>query len=164
MRFTSRVPRTQRHKCKQRWREERDALFLAGNTVTILSLSQLKTATLRSVVNCWRWQSVIYLQKHFVKFEKNKKTFGFAAPHSQTYRASHARWCEAESRFPTTKAKAGLRCKTSKWGELKKLVGQFVVEEMLRLNTVAFVSTREVWEASVNDVQPLVLLASLINS
>ena len=41
---------TQRHKHK-RWREERDAHFLAGNTVVILSLCQLKMRILRLVVH-----------------------------------------------------------------------------------------------------------------
>ena len=38
---------TQRHKHKQQWREERDAHFLAGNTIIILGLCQLKMRILR---------------------------------------------------------------------------------------------------------------------
>ena len=54
-------------------------VFLAGNTVIILSLCQLKMRILRLLYTlCWR-QSTIKLQKHNVKFEE---TFGVAAQHS----------------------------------------------------------------------------------
>ena len=41
----------QRHKHTQQWREERDARFLAGNTVIHFELCQLKMRTLRFVVH-----------------------------------------------------------------------------------------------------------------
>ena len=111
---------TQRHKRKQQWREERDARFLAGNTVTILSLCQLKTAILRFVVHCAGGDKVLSSYKNTTS---NLKKHLESQHCSQTYRASPSRWCEAERRrSPTTQTtKAGLQCKTSKWERVEEV-------------------------------------------
>ena len=87
MRVTSRVQATQTYyAATQTTEEERDAHFRVGNTITILSICQLKKEISRFVVLwCWWRQSAIKLQKHDVKFEE---TFGVAALHSQIYRAN----------------------------------------------------------------------------
>lgn len=62
----SRVIHT-KHKHKQQWREGRDAHFLAGNTVTILGVCQLRITILRFVVLCYlaSKNTTSNLKKHF---------------------------------------------------------------------------------------------------
>ena len=95
---TLRCDTTQQHKHTQQWREEREARFLAGKTVVILSSCQLKMRILRFTVNS---VLVTKLQIHNVRFEE---TFGVAAQFS----VRSTRRCSAERCSKATTPAGGL--------------------------------------------------------
>ena len=118
---------TQRHKRKQQWREERDARFLAGNTVTILSLCPLKTAILRFVVHSVLVATKCYLAtKTLRQIWRNIWSRSTAVKLTEQVPPGGAKQREGGPP-PPKQQKLDFGAKPVSGGELKKLVGQYVV-------------------------------------
>ena len=134
---------TQLHKHKQRWREERDVRFLAGNTVIILSLCQLKMRILRfvvhSVLGTNRYQASKTQHQIWSNiWSRSTAQLRLQSQSHQVVRAASKATAStsAGSPPPPRQQKLDFGAKQVSGGELKKLVGRYVVEEMLHLNTV----------------------------
>ena len=101
------------------------SVFLAGNTVIILSLGQLKMRILRFGFK--NTTSNLESQHSTVKFTKQ------VPPGGGKQRAASEATASASAAGPPPPKQQALDygAKQVRGGELKKLVGQYVVEEML---------------------------------
>ena len=135
---------TQRHKHEQQWREERDACFLVGNSHCFEFMSAkdeniMVRCTLCAGDKLWSSsKNMSNLQKHLDSQHSTVKFTHQVPPNKATASTS------AGGPPPPKQQKLDFSAKQVSGGELKKLVGRYVVEEVLPLNTIDSPSFRAI--------------------